>query len=164
MKRQITMALTGMALSFQVLGASPASRQAVEELLVVAKVQEIETQIEQQMNEVFAGALAQTQLAPQDEAIAAKYWARLNAVLRQQFSWEALKPQYVAVYTAVFTDQDVRQLIRLYRSPLGQRLLAATPRLINASGEIISAKMAIVLPKVEAIVQEMAAELERSTE
>lgn len=106
--------------------------------------------------------IAQMHLSPADGALIAKYSARADAALREATSWETLKPQYVEAYLSVFSEKDIRQLTKFYRSSLGQRLVAATPKLVEASVAILSNAMMVALPKVEAIVQEMATEIAAS--
>lgn len=162
MKTTVTVLIAGLAFSCQSFAASPADRQAVEELLAITKAQEIQNQVDQQGAAMVSEWIAQMHLSPADGALIAKYSARADAALREATSWETLKPQYVEAYLSVFSEKDIRQLTKFYRSSLGQRMVAATPKLVEASVAILSNAMMVALPKVEAIVQEMATEIAAS--
>lgn len=152
MKTTVTVLIAGLAFSCQAFGASASDRQAVEELLAITKVQETQNQVDQQGAAMVSEWIAKMNLSPADGALIAKYSARADEVLREVLSWERLKPQYVEAYLSVFSGKEIRQLTRFYRSPLGQRLVAATPQLLEASAGISSNAMVAALPKVEVIV------------
>jgi hypothetical protein len=51
-------------------------------------------------------------------------------------SWEALGEQYVELYASTFTEDELREMTRFYRSDVGQKLARATPRLLRDGGAL----------------------------
>jgi hypothetical protein len=63
-----------------------------------------------------------------------------------QLSWQALKPDYIELYAATFTADELRRLAAFYRTPLGQKLAMAAPALSEGSMRIAEDRLAGQLP------------------
>jgi uncharacterized protein len=62
------------------------------------------------------------------EAFTKKFLARAKS--------EDLIEQVIPVYAKYLTDDDVRDVIRFYGSPVGQRLLKVMPEMMKESGDV----------------------------
>ena len=74
----------------------------------------------------------------------------MRQFLNKYLSWESVKNDYGAMYASHFTEEELRQLTAFYRTPVGQKLTAATPA-IMAEGARMGERM----------VQEPSAELQQ---
>lgn len=74
--------------------------------------------------------------------------------LRSKVTWDVLKDDYVALYAASFTAQELEQLLAFYQSPLGRRLVEQTPGLTTKSMELSGARMQKLMPDLQRIVVE----------
>ncbi|MDQ1817931.1 DUF2059 domain-containing protein [Massilia sp. CCM 9210] len=61
----------------------------------------------------------------------------------------------VPLYATRFTVAEIEQIAAFYRSPVGAKMLAATPQIVNESMQI---GQKIMLPRVNKIMQEAAAD------
>jgi hypothetical protein len=69
---------------------------------------------------------------------------------------------YLPLYKEVYTNEEVKQLLVFYRSPIGQKLLETTQELSNQSSERIATKYdPVVVPFMEAQIEENIAIVQR---
>lgn len=93
-----------------------------------------------------------------------KYMAKSSALIQEELTWEKLKPQMIDLYVKVYTESELKELIVFYKSPIGQKLLAKMPQIMQESMKISQSQMASLLPKIQALSKEMVAELRRNEE
>ena len=76
-------------------------------------------------------------------------------------SWDVIAPRLAEVYAQTFTEQELRELIAFYRTPLGRKVAAETPEL-SRRGAVIGAKIAAAhTPELQQMIQAKMAELQR---
>ena len=73
--------------------------------------------------------------------------------------WDKLKTQMVGAYVAVYTEDEIKEITAFYKSPAGVKMIAKMPELMQASMQITQNQMQQIMPKIQALSQEMAAEL-----
>ncbi len=51
----------------------------------------------------------------------------------ENFKWEDVRPQLAKLYTAAFTESELKEIIAFYQTPTGQKTLAKLPTLTQQS-------------------------------
>lgn len=74
-----------------------------------------------------------------------------SALITNQLSGETFLPEIAELYVEVFSLDELQGMIEFYRSPLGQKLLARMPELMQRSMSIGEQQMMAVMPKLEEI-------------
>lgn len=136
---------------------------SVEELLLLMKMNEtlersfaqIRPIMIQQFQQIMDG-----ELTPEQGEIMEKYLGKLLNVLEEEMSWDRLKGDFIQIYMSVYTEAEIQEMIKFYQSPVGQKTVEKTPILLEQSMEITQKYMLSTLPKIQAITEEMQAELE----
>jgi len=98
---------------------SQAQRAAATELLVAMRVPELLN------SQVQASMTADLRTAPQLAGMEDVF----QEFARRYVSWEALREQYVEIYAAAFTEDEMREMTDFFRSEAGQKLARTAPRL-----------------------------------
>jgi hypothetical protein len=80
--------------------------------------------------------------------------------MAREMRWDNIKEDYINLYVDVFSESELRELIRFYKTPLGQKLIEKTPLLMQRSMRIGQQKMMRVMPEIQAISREMMQDLE----
>ena len=76
-------------------------------------------------------------------------------------SWDIIAPHLAEVYAQTFTEQELKELIAFYRTPLGRKVAAETPEL-SRRGAVVGAKIAAEhMPELQQMIQAKMAELQR---
>lgn len=153
------LALAGIAAT---VSASPAShRQTAFELVEITTKSIFEETVllfESMLQHQFAEAFKD--LPPDKKAAADAVQREITEWFREFFSWEQVRELYADIYMEVFTEEEMRELIRFYRSPLGQKVLAKTPDLMQISLEKTEALLYREIPKLQERLERKVKELE----
>lgn len=134
--------------------AAPPSAESVEKLLEVMRTQDVldavHAQLERVMRQGMQGALSgKTLTAAQRRALDALP-RKLTAAMAPELSWPVLKPDFVRVYSEVYTQEEVDGMAAFYASPLGQGILAKMPQAMQRSMELTQARMVAAMPRLQA--------------
>lgn len=136
---------------------------SVEELLLLMKMDETLERSFAQIRPIMIQQFQETtgrELTPEQGEVMGKYLGRLFDVMAEEMSWEKLKVDFIQIYMSVYTEEEIQALIGFYQTPVGQKTVEKTPFLLEQSMEISQKYMLSTLPKIQAIAEEMKAELE----
>jgi hypothetical protein len=146
-----------------VASADPAVVNATKEMFAAMKVREMMTgmlvQMEQQMPAQGHAAAAaaingNANLTPQqkadelkkaDEAIQSSA-AQMHAVFSDPTLVDDMIAEMVPMYAETYTLDEIRQLTAFYASPLGQKMQANMPALMNRSMQI---SQRVMMPRIQ---------------
>ncbi len=137
-------------------------RDAARELL---KAMNAEQTIEESYNQVLPQLEAMGQqmgVSDEERAIFNRYLDRMVAALREELSWEKLEPGMVQTYASVYSEQELRDLVEFYESPLGQKFIRKMPELMTATMQLTQDMMQDFVPRVQEIQAELQAELQEA--
>jgi hypothetical protein len=79
-------------------------------------------------------------------------------MVMKEMSWEKLKPEFVAAYAEVFSEQEMHDLAAFYKTPLGQKVLDKMPQLSAKGMQIAQKHMAEIMPKIQSMAKDAAAQ------
>jgi hypothetical protein len=80
-------------------------------------------------------------------------------LMKEELSWENMKEDFIQLYLSVYTEEELQQLISFYESPVGQKMIAKTPLLMQQTMAISQKHTANLIPKIQKMVSELVAEL-----
>jgi uncharacterized protein len=101
---------------------NPEKEQVIRQILEVTKAAEV------MLVAMEAGLPAQRASNP---SIPAVFWDRFAARAREQR--RVLIDSLVPIYDRLFTSDELRELLRFYKTPFGQRFIAVSPDLARES-------------------------------
>lgn len=143
--------------------AEPPKPETIEELLVVSKSQSLLESAHQNIN--------RSTLTQMDEALAKDgsdaeerrvflegFSRKLSQILREELSWDSLKPMFMRVYSESLTQEELEGMLAFYKTPAGQAMVNKMPRVMQASMSEMQQRMGPMLQKVMAASQEAIAE------
>ena len=112
----------------------------------------IENMMEQQFNT--------KKLTPEEEETAIAIQKETMDWFSGLFAWEQIQDLYVDIYVKVFTEDELKEIIQFYRSPLGQKLLNKMPELLQESIEKMQILVQDKMPEFQERLQKTITELE----
>jgi uncharacterized protein len=138
--------------------ADSASRESVERLfslmnmkqLMDASYAQLVPMIEQQMG---------AKVPPQKREVFRRFLVRMQGVIQDEMGWDQLKGPIVEAYAQVYSQEEISQLVAFYDSPVGRKMIAKTPELMQVSQQIVAERMKVVMPRIEALGKELEQEL-----
>lgn len=63
--------------------------------------------------------------------------------------WESMKGDYVRLYTDLFSERELRDLVAFYRTPLGRKLIETTPELTVRTADITHRHLQQHMPELQ---------------
>lgn len=78
----------------------------------------------------------------------------------ENFNWDQIKQMYVEIYIQVFTESEINELVEFYQSPLGKKMLAKMPELMQASMQKTQKFVQSKLPEFQEHMKKLLSELE----
>jgi hypothetical protein len=118
--------------------AAPASEESIERLLVVMKVELLESSLESlsaQVEESFRQGLQKVLKGkspnPEQQRVLDTAPGKLVAMMREEMDWKKkMKPQYVQLYRETFEQEEVDEMLAFYTTPTGQAFINKMPVLM----------------------------------
>jgi uncharacterized protein len=165
MKRWIAVLVAVMAVAPCAARADEASKQAkVKELFVAMRMEhmldEMMTAIRRQVVQGEPGAEQRT---PQQQKLAKQFEDKAMKVVDDSVGWTALEPDYVKLYAATYSEEEIDGILAFYKSPVGQKMLDKTPELSAGGMSIVRSRMGDFQPKIEALHEEYLKQLAELT-
>jgi hypothetical protein len=141
---------------------APASQESIDRLLVDAKVEKmLDTMfanVDQIMRRSMEGAMQGQQLSPEQRRVADATAAKLVQVMREEMTWDKLRPLYAQIYQETFTQEEVDGLIAFYESPAGAAYVEKMPVVMQKSMSIMQSRLAPMMEKMKAAMKEAVAD------
>jgi hypothetical protein len=141
---------------------APASRESIDRLLVDAKVEKvIDTMlvnVDQVMRRSMEAAVQGQPLSPEQQRVAEATAAKFVQVMREEMTWDKLRPLYVQIYQESFTQEEIDGLIAFYESPAGVAFVEKMPVVMQKSMSIMQSRVAPMMEKMKAAMKEAIAE------
>ncbi len=136
--------------------AAPASDASIENLLGLMKTQSalddifnlIQGQIGQSLQETFAGK----SLTPQQQKIIEELPSTVMSSMKQDLSWDKVKPLYVEAFRDTFDQSEVDGISAFFASPSGQAYASKQGMLTQRTNAALEAKMQPILARTQAAV------------
>jgi uncharacterized protein len=145
--------------SAQVLADAKSHAADAERFLLLARADKLAVPVYAQVQQMFAQRFAESNAPQSEKAVLETYQAQANAALEQSVGWDKLKPDMVKLYTSNFDEQEMKDLIRFYESPLGKKVLEKMPTLTAQSAQLTQGKLEAAVPKVNQLLAEMTTKL-----
>lgn len=140
--------------------ADTASHNAsAEAFLMMAHADKLGTPVYMQVQQMFAQRFAQSNAPDSKKATLESYQAKANAALDKAIGWDKLKPEMVKLYTSSFTEQELKDLVKFYQSPLGQKIVQKMPQVTEQSAELTQTHLQEAAPVVNKLLADMTAEV-----
>jgi hypothetical protein len=123
--------------------ASPAQRKAAEELLQTMQAEKtLQTTVDQMLTMQLSQRPEMKAVEPEMRAFMGKY-----------MSWASLKGDMVNVYASEFSEKELKELSKFYKTPVGQKLLSKQGMLTQAGMELGQRNLQAHLPELQQAIQ-----------
>ena len=142
------------------MAADQDKRALIEEIMVLTRSDAMSGQARQQVSALIQKTL-QSMDVPDGLRPATDQMAQdLVSYFNEKLQWEKLKPRIADIYMDVFTEDELRQLVDFYRSPVGQTFLAKAPQISQRRAALLQDLMADLPARLD----EMAAKMRKEAE
>jgi hypothetical protein len=115
--------------------------------------------LEKMMRQIMVSSLNGRQLSESEQTKMDNTIAKVLTLVKKEYSFDVLKPQYIQIYSEVFDQTEIDGLISFYSSPIGKTFVTKMPILMEKSMAVSQAQLQSYLPKLSKIVEEEAGKI-----
>lgn len=155
-------ALAVLLLASAVCHAAQPTAESIDALLKITKVESlldtIYGQMENMMRQGMAQAVAGKPLSKEQQRVLDTAPRQFAGVMRSELSWASLKPMYVDIYRATFTQEEVNGMIAFYRTPAGAAMIDKMPVVLQKSNAAMQNRLPSLVQKMQAAMEKALAE------
>ena len=156
--------LTLLCFTFGASAQTKASRESVEQLMVLTDVAKMMEAMQDQVSNMFNNMATQMNISEQERPAFQKYMAKLDTLFKEQMTWQQFKDPMINVYLTHFNQKEINGLIAFYQSDVGRSMTQKMPLVMQDSMLVGQQMMQGVMPKVQAIAEEMQGEILQARE
>ena len=158
---RLLMTLCLLTAPFTVHSQQPAEShvEAAIELMEITRMDGMVEQTTDMMIASFANLSRQMGISNAEQPIFDRYNARVIALIESRMSWDQMEPGMVDAYVQVFSEDEIDQMIEFYASPVGQKMIASQPELMQKAAAMSQDMLKDVMPELQQIQREMSEEL-----
>ena len=151
-------------------GATEKSVAAAKDLMAVmnvrnmlqASMQQMSQHMPDMMRQMVDGAFSSKKLTPEQQSRARADFdkalpgmvAAMNKTLNDPKLMEELETETMAIYARNFSEDEMQQIIAFYRSPIGAKMLATMPKLMQES---MMASQKVIMPRMAKMIEDVTA-------
>jgi hypothetical protein len=134
-------------------GQQPAKQAKIEKILTLTNTQ---ATIDQMFNQMKGMAASQfpPSATPEERAKAQQITDKIMDLVRERMTWDKMRPEYVKIYDATFSDSEIDGLLVFYQSPTGRAYVEKMPVLLAKSGQIAQKMLGDLMPEIQRIARE----------
>jgi hypothetical protein len=137
---------------------APASEESIDRLLADTKVEKLldtmSVNVDQVMRRSMETSMQGQQLSPEQRQAVDGAAAKFVQVMREEMTWDKLRPLYVQIYQESFTQEEIDGLIAFYESPAGIAFVEKMPVVMQKSMSIMQSRIAPMMEKMKAALKE----------
>ena len=161
MKTILTAALIFLCASAPALAATP-STESLDALFEVTRapalVGSMSASVEQNIRLTAEQALEGKTLNDAQRRAMDNMTKKLAEVVRQELTWDKLRPLYINIYQESLTQEDIDGLVAFYRSPAGDAMVKKMPLVGQKTMSAVQTMIGPMMKKLQSAQAEAMAE------
>ena len=136
----------------------------LQELLQIMNMDSIVESMYSQMEIMLQNTANEYGVQQSEQALFDEFYSRMVLVMREEMSWEKMKPKAMEIYSNNFTEKEISDMLDFYKTETGQSVLAKLPIVMQQSMEMSEALIRNAMPKIQQISEELKGELTKLRE
>ena len=153
-----TAALAAACLLAPTLGlCQPATDASVHKLLQVTKVEGLTNSYASQFRPMMEAMIMRNAPSPaeRDKALAElrATGPALEKILKDEFAYKKLEPDYIALYKNTFTEEEVKGMIDFYGTPAGKAMVDKMPKVMDQTVALLQQHMPRVMQRMQEVMK-----------
>lgn len=146
--------------------ANPDKQAKAEEIIQLTHTDQLMQRVMAQMNERMKNQAAQQaarmNLNAEQKAAFDDYETKLNQLVTNAVNWEKMKPIMVQVYAETYTTDELEGILKFYRSPAGQSMVAKSPELMSKTMSLMMQQMSTLQPQIEQLTKDFQSKMQKA--
>lgn len=114
------------------------------------------SQMDGNLREALERATGGRPLNPQQQQLHDDMRAKILGMLKDELAWPRLEPQMVEIYRSTFTPAEIDSMLKFYKSPGGQAVVAKLPQATQQMMQQTQERVRALIPRIVEIQRETA--------
>ena len=136
-------------------------RKAVEELFVLMKTSKMMDSVKIQTKKMLFKQFSQQTVPEAKKPIFNKYMSKMVEIITETMNWDKIKSDMTDLYISNFSENEIHDMLTFYRSPTGKKFIDKMPVIMKRSMEIGQKQSQIMIPKLNALLEQMKRDLKQ---
>ncbi len=155
-----TLVLTGLLVASSsafALDKSSSHYKAAVDLMDAADATAMLRQARSQMDGMLNARMEQlqTKIPAEKQQEFDDYKVEVSGLIRKNMRWGKLKDEFAELYIEMYSEDELRQLVGFYESPVGKKFIKRTPELMQRTVRIMQERMAAMMPEIQELTQNL---------
>lgn len=140
------------AIFFMPAFATPAQDASIQKLLTLTDAQKLNDAAIVNSNEMIDSSLKPVlkldNMTAERKKIVESFLEEYKQIVRDEFSWEKMLPDYIRIYKETFTEEEIQDLITFYESPTGRMFVQKMPVIMDKASTVMRQRMTAILVRM----------------
>lgn len=149
-------------ISCTAIADSKPSDASLEELLSITEAHKIVDNMLPQMETMIITSARQSLAGKTPDAeqrdLIEKVVAKTTALVRQEITYQQMKPLFMKSYRDNFTQEEITEFLKFYKTKAGQAYLKKMPAVTQAANIDMQIKLTSLLPRIQKFSEEALAD------
>ncbi len=138
--------------------ATPAQDASIEKLLVLTETQKLNDSAIADSDEIIETTLKPVlrldNMTVEKRQMTESFLDKYKHIVKEEFSWEKMLPDYIRIYRETFTEEELQSLIAFYESPTGKMFIRKMPVIMDKTSDVMQQRMASILNRMNTALNE----------
>ena len=130
-----------------------------KEMIELTHINQVMKQIEMQAQQTQNQMMSQLNIPENKKEKVLIFRNKLNKKIFEIISYEKMEKEYLELFTSVYTTEELKGLVKFYKSPVGKSMLEKQPIILKKAMEISQNKMRILMPELQNMIKEFEQEM-----
>jgi hypothetical protein len=130
-----------------------------KEIMELTNVNQVMKQVEVQFEQMQNQMISQLNIPSDKKVKAQDFQNKLRKKMFEIMSPDKMEKEYLELFTSVYTTEELRGIVKFYKSPVGKSMLEKNPIIIKKVMEMSQNKVRVLMPELQKMVKEFEQEL-----
>jgi uncharacterized protein len=125
-----------------------------KEIIALTDVGKILDQVMAQIKQMQGQLMAQAGIPESEKEKAMALQDKLQALMVEAFDMKKIEPQFIDIFTSVYTIEELKAMSDFYKTPEGKSMIEKQPQVAQKSVQIAQNIVQGLLPEIQKLVEE----------
>jgi uncharacterized protein len=149
-----------LAVSFSACSAkmvkveNKSKEEYAKEIIELTDVNKIIDQVMAQIKQMQGQMIAQAGIPESEKEKAIALQDKLQAKMAEAFDMKKIEPQFIDIFTSVYTVEELKAISEFYKTPEGKSMIEKQPQVLQKSMQVAQNIVQGLLPEIQKILEE----------
>ena len=134
---------------------SSSHRAAALAVLDATLAQDVIPQAMYQLKASYAHLVKDLPLKREHREIETRYREQAFELANKRLNWERIQPEFIALYTSTYAEQELKDIATFYRTETGKKYLKNMPATLRQSSQLVQAQMRDIRGEFQQIITQL---------